>query len=216
GGGRGQQHIFSQVFGGGGRGQSRGQGSPFNASYDRFSGQPHAVKGQDLVYELSLTLEEAATTTSKIVSYSDGGSQEKVSVKVPAGISTGKKLRLQGKGQAGPYGGPKGDLYILIKVLDHPVFSREGDDLHLTREIKFSEALSGTEIDVPTIDQKTLRLKIPPGTQSNAKFRLKGCGMPHMNGPGQGDIYVKVTIAVPAKINKRQKALLKDMAEAGF
>ncbi|MCJ7594464.1 MAG: DnaJ domain-containing protein, partial [Desulfobacterales bacterium] len=103
GGGRGQQHIFSQVFGGGGRGQSRGQGSPFNASYDRFSGQPHAVKGQDLVYELSLTLEEAAATTSKIVSYSDGGSQEKVSVKVPAGISTGKKLRLQGKGQAGPY-----------------------------------------------------------------------------------------------------------------
>ena len=216
GGGRGQQHIFSQVFGGGGRGQFRGQGSPSNASYDRFSGQPHAVKGQDLVYELSLTLEEAAATTSKIVSYSDGGSQEKVSVKVPAGISTGKKLRLQGKGQAGPYGGPKGDLYILIKVLDHPVFSREGDDLHLTREIKFSEALSGTEIDVPTIDQKTLRLKIPPGTQSNAKFRLKGYGMPHMNGPGQGDIFVKVTIAVPAKTNKRQKALLKDMAEAGF
>lgn len=216
GGGRGQ-HIFSQMFGAGmGQGQFRGQGSPFNASYDRFSGQPHAVKGRDLVYELSVTLQEAAQGTSKIVSYLDGGSQEKVSVKIPAGISTGKKLRLPGKGDAGPYGGAKGDLYILIKVLDHPIFTREGDDLHLTKEIKYSEAVSGTEIDVPTIDQKTLRLKIPPGTQCNAKFRLKGYGIPHMDRSGQGDIYVKVTVAVPAKMNKKQKALLKDMAEAGF
>jgi len=210
GGGRGQ-HVFSQMFGGG-----MGKGHPFSASFDRFSGRPHAVKGQDLVYELSLSLEEAATATSKIVSYSEGGNQEKVSVKIPAGISTGKKLRLQGKGQAGAHGGPRGDLYVLIKVAEHPLFTREGDDLHLTREIKFSEALSGTEIDVPTIDQKTLRLKIPPGTQCNAKFRLKGYGMPHMHGTGNGDIYVKITPAVPTKLTKKQKALLKDMEEAGL
>jgi len=217
GGGGRRQHIFSQIFGGGmGQTPFRGQGSPFTSSYDRFSGQSQNVKGQDLVYELSLTLEEAATTTTKIVSYSDGGNQEKVSVKVPAGISTGKKLRLQGKGQAGPYGGPRGDLYILIKVLDHPIFRREGDDLFLTREIKFSEALAGTEIEVPTIEQKTLRLKIPPGTQSNARFRMKGYGMPHMNGAGRGDAYANITIAVPQKLNKKQKALLKEMGEAGF
>jgi len=215
-GGRGQ-NIFSQIFGGGtGQTQFRGGGSPFESSYGGFSGRPQGMKGQDLLYELSLTLEETVTTTEKVISYQVGGHQERVSVKVPAGISTRKKLRLSGKGQPGPYGGQKGDLYIKIKVLDHPLFKREGDELLLTREIKFSEAISGAEIDVPTIDKKTLRLKIPPGTQSNAKFRLKGYGMPRMKGNGRGDAYVQVTIAVPKKLNKKQKALMKELQEAGF
>ena len=174
------------------------------------------MKGQDLTYELALTLEEAATSSTKVISYHEGGRQETVSVKVPAGISSGKKLRLSGKGAASPHGGPNGDLYVLIRVLDHPVFKREGDDLALTKEIKFTEALSGTEIEVATIDQKTLRLKIPPGTQNHAKFRMKGYGMPRMDGDGRGDAYVQVSIAVPTKLNKKQKALLKEMEDAGF
>ena len=84
------------------------------------------------------------------------------------------------------------------------------------KEIKFSEALLGTEIEVPTIDKKTLRLKIPPGTQSNAKFRLKGHGMPHMNRAGRGDAFVQVTIGIPKKLNKKQKALAEELAEAGL
>lgn len=174
------------------------------------------MRGRDLVYELSLTLEEASTTTSKNISYQVGGHQEKVCVKVPAGIAAGKKLRLAGKGQPGSYGGPNGDLYIQIRVMDHPLFRREGDDLVLTREIKFSEALLGTEIEVPTIDKKTLRLKIPPGTQTNAKFRLKGHGMPRLKGGGRGDAYVQVAIAVPKKPNKKQKALAEELVEAGL
>jgi curved DNA-binding protein len=137
-------------------------------------------------------------------------------VKVPAGIISGKKLRLRGKGQPSPNGGPNGDLFIQIKVLDHPLFQRQGDDLIINREIKFSEAVLGTEIEVPTIDKKTLRLKINSGTQNNAKFRLKGYGMPHMDGKGRGDAYVHVTAAVPNKLNKKQKALMKVLAEAGF
>ena len=86
----------------------------------------------------------------------------------------------------------------------------------MNREVRFTEAMSGTEIDVPTIDQKTLRLKIPPGCQVNARFRLKGYGMPIMGGSGRGDAYVQVTVAVPQKLNKKQKALLKEMEEAGF
>jgi curved DNA-binding protein len=213
-GGRGP-NIFSQIFGGTGQTQY-GRGGPFESSFGGFDGQPRGVRGQDLVYELSLTLEEAVTTTNKVISYQVGGRHERVSVKVPAGISTGKKLRLTGKGQPGSYGGPKGDLYIQIRVVEHPRFKREGDDLILTREIKFSEALLGTEIEVPTIDKKTLRLKIPPGTQSNAKFRLKGHGMPHMNKNGRGDAYVQVTIGVPKKLNKKQKALAKELADVGF
>jgi curved DNA-binding protein len=209
-------NVFNQFFGGAGRGFSGSRGYGRDASFHDFHGRPQVMKGQDLTYEMALTLEEAATSTTKVISYHEGGRQETVSVKVPAGISTGKKLRLSGKGAASPHGGPKGDLYVLIRVLDHPVYKRDGDDLVLTKEIKFTEAASGSEVEVATIDQKTLRLKIPPGTQNHAKFRMKGYGMPRMDGDGRGDAYVQVSIAVPTKLNKKQKALLKEMEEAGF
>ena len=209
-------NVFSQFFGGPARGFPGSRGYGRDASFQDFHGRPQMMKGQDLTYELALNLEEAAASTTKVISYHEGGRQETVSVKVPAGISTGKKLRLSGKGGSSPHGGPNGDLFVLIRVLDHPVFKREDDDLALTKEIKFTEALSGTEIEVPTIDQKTLRLKIPPGTQNHAKFRMKGYGMPRMDGDGRGDAYVQVSIAVPSKLNKKQKALLKEMEEAGF
>jgi len=209
-------NVFSQFFGGAGRGFSGARARGYDSPFQDFRGRPQMMKGRDLTYELALTLEEAATSTTKVISFHEGGRQETVSVKVPAGISTGKKLRLSGKGAAGPHGGPNGDLYVLIRVLDHPVFKRDGDNLTVTREIKFTEALSGADIEVPTIDQKTLRLKIPAGTQNHAKFRMKGYGMPRMDGDARGDAYVQVSIAVPSKLNKKQKALLKEMEEAGF
>ena len=153
---------------------------------------------------------------SKGVTYQVDGRQETVSVKIPAGIASGKKLRLPGKGEAGAHGGPRGDLYVQVRVIDHPLFKREGDDLHIDKEIKFSEAALGTEIEIPTIDRKTLRLKIPPGTQCNARFRLKGYGMPHMDGNGRGDAYARIFVAVPSKLSKTQKDLLKELEEAGF
>ena len=210
--GGGAQNIFGQMFGD--RPYARTRRSPFG--FDTYQSRSVPTKGQDLVYELAVTLEEAATGTSKVISYQDGGSQQNISVKIPAGISTGKKLRVLGKGRPGLNGGPRGDLFVQIKVLDHPLFKREGDDLVLTREIRFSEALAGTEIEVPTIDNKTLRLKIPAGTQCNARFRLKGYGMPRMGGAGRGDGHVQAVVVVPEKLNKKQKALLKDMEEAGL
>lgn len=209
-------NVFNQFFGGAGRGFSGSRARGYDSAFQDFRGRPQMMKGQDLTYELALTLEEAATSATKVISYHEGGKQQTVSVKVPAGISTGKKLRLSGKGAASPHGGPNGDLYVLIRVLDHPVFKRDGDDLKLNKEIKFTEALSGTETEVATLDGKTLRLKIPAGTQNHAKFRMKGYGMPRMEGDGRGDAYVQVSIAVPAKLNKKQKALLKEMEDAGF
>jgi len=209
--------LFSQIFGNmGGRGNPRGQGASFN---NAFGGQsrPRPVKGKDMAYELSLTLEDTFETAEKTISYNSGkGGQDKVSVKIPAGITTGKKLRLQGKGQPGLNGGPNGDLFIEIRILDHPLFKRDGDDLLLTRDLKFTEAALGAEIEVSTIDKKTLKLKIPPGTQGNARFRLKGYGMPHMNDKGRGDAYVIINISVPRELDKKRMDILKKASEAGL
>jgi len=214
------QNIFSQFFngmGGGARYQRRGSGSsPFDSFSGGFGSQPKGIKGQNLIYELHLTLEEITKTTEKIISYQVDGRQETVSVKIPAGIASGQKLRLQGKGNPGHYGGPPGDLHILVKLLDHPVFKRVNNDLYLKKKIKFSEATLGTEIEVPTIDQKTLKLKVPPGTQDNAKLRLKGCGLPDMKGNGRADAYVEISIDVPKKINSKQESLIKSLSKAGL
>lgn len=215
-GGRGQG-IFGNMFGGAGQNAFRSGGSAFHAPFGAHGSAPRPVKGQDIIYSLSLTLEEAFEARERKISYHSGNTnQEHVSVKIPAGVSTGKKLRLQGKGSPGINGGPRGDLYIQIKILDHPLFKRQDDDLIVPMDIKFSEAVLGTEIEVPTIDKKTLRLKIPPGTQGNAKFRIKGYGMPHMNGKGRGNAYVTINIAVPKGIDKKQESLLKEMSKAGL
>ena len=219
GGGGSSQNIFSQMFGGAGgpgKRQYRSSGSPFGHSSAGFGGHSQRAKGQDLIYELPVTLEELSRTANKIISYQMDGRQEQVSVKIPAGIPAGHKLRLRGKGEPSPYGGPPGDLFIQISVLAHPVFRRVNDDLYFKQAIKFSESVLGTEIEVPTIDQKTLKLKIPPGTQNNAKFRLKGYGLPHMKGGGKGDAYAEISIAVPKKLNKKQESIVKSLKEAGL
>ena len=219
GGGAKSQNIFGQVFGGTAGGDQyhcRRGTSPFGFS----SGGPHATtqgpKGHDVAHELSVSLEELFNPTNKTISYVMDGRQEQVSVKIPAGINKGQKLRLQGKGQPSLYGGPSGDLYVDIKVLDHPIFERENDDLYLRQQIKFSEAVLGSEIEIPTIDKKLLKLKIPPGTQDNAKFRLKGYGLPNMKDQKRGNAYVNISIAVPEKLTNKQKTLVKTLAKEGL
>jgi curved DNA-binding protein len=205
GGGKGQA-PFSHIYGGMG---GFGQGSAFH-SYGQGS------KGKNLVYELPMTLEELCNVTNKTIAYQVDGRQEKVSIKVPPGMKEGQKLRLQGKGQAGRLGGPPGDLYVQIKQLDHPVFRRENADLYAKQKIMFSEAALGTEIEVPTIEKKVLKLKIPPGTQDNAKFRLKGFGLPHYKDTGRGNAYIEISIAVPKQLTKEQKALMESLKKAGL
>jgi curved DNA-binding protein len=211
GGGGRSQNIFSQMFGGmGGQGQRHFKGG------GRFGGHGQGARGQNLVYELSMTLEELLDTTQKIVSFQVDGRQEEISVKVPAGIKSGHKLRLRGKGQPGMYGGPSGDLFIQIRVMEDPLFRREGDDLYLKHRIKFSEAVLGTETEITTIDKKLLKLRIPPGTQNGAKFRLKGYGLPHMKEGGRGDAYAEISVDVPKELDDKQEALLESLAKAGL
>jgi len=206
--------IFSQIFSGTSRGpRSRARVDPFSSFFTDSGDRRRGLTGQDLIYELPIHLEDIIKTHEKMISYNLGGVNRQIKVKIPAGIAHGKKLRLAGKGQPGPAGVPPGNLYIKIKILDHPVFQREGRDLHMSREIRFSEAVLGTRIEVPTIDGKRLSLKIPAGTQSGSKMRLRGHGMPSMDGGRRGDAYVKINVAVPKRLNKRQRAIVEELKD---
>jgi molecular chaperone DnaJ len=135
----------------------------------------------------------------------------KVKVRIPPGVDTGNKLRSAGNGEAGAMGGEAGDLYIVIHVKDHEVFERQGDDLYCEIPIKFTIAALGGTIHVPTMEGKA-SLKIPAGTQSGTTFRLKGRGMPHLRGGGQGDQLIRVQVEVPTGLTSEQRKLLEEFA----
>ena len=195
---------------------SFGGGSPFGSAFGGRRQQRQAVKGSDLVYELPLTLQEVATGTTKTVSFKHRGQSENLTVKIPKGMISGKKLRLSGKGQASPYGGPAGDLYIKAQVVKHPVFEADNYDLYVYHQIKLTQALLGTQISVPTLEGKELSLKIPPGTRPKTKMRLSGHGLPHMKGSGRGDLYVVLSIEMPKQLTAEQKKLVAELAETGL
>ncbi len=205
----------TNFFGGsGGRGTrfSFGKGSPFNA---RARQQPQ-MKGSDLVYELALTVREVANGTTKTVSLQHGGRTETVAVKIPQGLIDGKKVRLAGKGEPSPYGGPPGDLFIQSKVIPDGIFSADGYDVMIDYDIKLSDAILGTRIQVPTLQGKELSLKIPPGTKHKTKMRLPGQGIPHMRGSNQGDLFVRINVQLPQKLTDEQKQIIQQLAATGL
>ncbi len=206
--------IFREFgFGGADFSGARGGGRRFNFG----GGQQQArVKGSDLVYELPLTLREVATGASKTVSFQHQGRGENLTVKIPKGLITGKQVRLAGKGNPSPYGGPPGDLYIKSKVLDDPTFSAQQYDLYLIQTLKLSEAILGVTVSVPTIDGKQLSLKIPPGTKHGTKMRLSGHGLPVMQDGKKGDLYVRIQVKIPQNLTKEQKKLVEDLAATGL
>jgi curved DNA-binding protein len=163
-----------------------------------------------------MTLREVADGTNKLVSLQHQGRSEKITVKIPKGMITGKKLRLSGKGNPSPYGGSPGDLYIQSKVIDDPDFDVKEYDLYLNREIKLSEALLGTNLSIPTLENKTLSLKIPAGTKPGTKLRMSGHGLPVMNAKKKGDLYVKIQIKIPEKLSGEQKKLIEKLAQKGL
>jgi curved DNA-binding protein len=213
--------IFKE-FGFGGRGFSTGDGgfrftfggggSPFGG---RSARQP-APKGSDLVYELPLTVGEVAGGVNKTISFQHQGRTQSISVKIPKGMISGKKLRLGGKGEPSPYGGAPGDLYIKSLVMEDPTFTVENYDLLVNREIKLTQAVLGTQISVPTVEGKELTLKIPPGIRHKTKMRLAGHGLPHMKGHGRGDLYVVVLVNMPSHLTSEQKKLMAQLAETGL
>jgi curved DNA-binding protein len=198
-------------FGGG-----RGSFSFGRGGRSTYSQQRRQVKGNDLEYEIPLTLQEISTGTTKTITLRHGGQSQQVTVKIPRGMLTGKKLRLSGKGEPSPFGGPNGDLYIRSRLLADPAFRTEGYDLHMEREVKLTEALNGTQLSVPTLEGKTLNLKIPPGTQHKTRMRLPGHGLPHMKGSTKGDLYVHILVHMPRQLTAQQKKLIEQLAETGI
>lgn len=137
---------------------------------------------------------------------------EKITVRVPAGVDTGSRIRVAGKGEPGTKGGPAGDLYVFIHVRDHEFFQREGDDLYCEIPLNIAQAALGDDIDIPTLDG-TVKLKIPEGTQTGTFFRLKGKGMPRLKGASKGDLHVKIKVVTPTKLTDRQRDLLKEFGK---
>ena len=178
--------------------------------------QPQQVKGNDLSLELPITLHEVLTGAEKTISLSRGAAAEKVSIKIPAGIETGKKLRISGKGSPSPMGGPPGDLYLLIKVEPHPIFTRDGSHLTMDMQIPYSSAVFGAEVEVPTLEGKQLKVKVPPGCQPQAKLRLRKHGLPDSHGGARGDLLVKIVVAVPKDLSDEQQEVVKKLKEAGL
>jgi curved DNA-binding protein len=204
-------HDINSVFGGG-----SGPQSPFEGFFgNRGGGRRVTKKGKDIIDPLSITFEEAALGTEKHFSIQRNGSTASTSVTIPAGISTGKKLRLTGKGHPGVNGGKPGDLYFKINVGEHPIFKRDGYNILIDCEVSLTEALLGTTIEVKTLAGNK-QVKVPPATQSHSKLRLKGLGIKPPGKEKGGDQIVRIIVTYPKELSEEQNELIEQLKSTGL
>lgn len=201
---------------GGGDGQGFGDGAGFSDFFESFFGgrrggspgfEGFSMRGGDQEATIEVTLEEAARGGKQRISLADGRDFE---VRIPPGVRDGQKIRLAGQGGEGASGGPAGDLYLRVRIKRHPRFRREDDDLVVEVPIAPWEAALGATVPVPTLDGSA-RVKVPAGSSSGRRLRLRGEGMP---GPGgrKGDLYASVKIVVPKVLAKRERELFEELA----
>jgi molecular chaperone DnaJ len=196
--------LLGSMFGGAAGGAG---GAPFGG---RGGG---ARRGRDQEAELSLSFDEAVSGVTTSVTVSGGADGPRsIKVRIPAGVADGQRIRLRGKGGPGRNGGPAGDLFVVVRVGSHPLFGREGTNLTLELPVTFAEAALGADVDVPTLDGETVRLRLPEGTQTGRTFRVRGQGIE--SAKGRGDLLVTVVVAVPQKLNRKQRSALEAFAAA--
>jgi curved DNA-binding protein len=187
-------NIFGQV-----RGRGRGRGT---ISSPR--------RGRDVEYELDLTLEEAYHGTDRLLEI-DG---HRIQAVIPPGVRAGSRVRLSGQGEPGHNNGPAGDLYLIVHILPHETFEREGDDLHIDVPVDIFTAIAGGETRIPTLD-KPLILKIPPRTNAGRSFRLRGKGMPHLGDPKiHGDLFALVRLVLPEPLSNKEVNSIRELASS--
>jgi len=227
--------FFSRNAAGGGAGGFHG--GPFGGGFSTATARPQP--GPDTEQELVIPLEEALygrtrslTATLKDACTECDGSgtvngrrclhchatgkalrKQHFEVKVPPGVRTGSRIRLSAQGGQSATGGPPGDLYFRVKVLEHPLFRRDGDDLYCDLPLTFAEAALGTTVTVPT-KKGEVSVTIPAGTQGGKKLRLPGLGVPHLNGTGSGDQFLVVRICVPTALEDERRELIRKLAES--
>jgi DnaJ-class molecular chaperone len=157
-----------------------------------------------------VTLEESFHGTARRLALEGASGAESIEVRIPPGVKDGSKIRVAGKGERGQ-DGDSGNLYLEVKMRPHPLYRREGDDLHVEVPVTFAEAALGAEIEVPTLSGKA-RIRVPPGSQTGRQMRLKGKGMPQLKGGGHGDLFAKLVVVVPKELNSRELELVKELA----
>ncbi|NIQ98132.1 MAG: J domain-containing protein [Desulfuromonadales bacterium] len=204
--GFGTEDIFGTIFGG----QGRAGGSPFG--FD--ARQQRAVKGQDYSMRIDIPFRQAILGGERQISYRHGASSEQIKVRIPPGVENGQKLRVAGKGGPSPQGGPAGDLFLEIHVQPDRVFSRSGDDLEVAVKVPFSGACLGTSVEVPTLEG-TKKVKVPAGMQSGGKIRLKGHGVPRLQG-ARGNLFAIIEIEVPKPLTEEQKEAVEHLRRVGL
>jgi len=180
--------IFGQFFGGG---RPRGP-----------------QRGADVETEVTLTLDDAAHGTRRRITLGDGS---RVDVKIPTGVDTGTRIRVTGKGHPGPGGGPRGDLFVRVRMARHPYFRRDGQDVYLDLPLTLTEAALGTSVRIPTLHGAT-QLKVPAGVASGAKLRLRGKGLPSAKGEKRGDQLVVIKIVPPKHLSDAAREHLEEVA----
>ncbi len=190
--------IFS-AFAGGGR---------FDRDGPPFSGQTRPMRGHDVQAHLTLDFRDAVggVTTDLMLSGATGQAGRSISVRIPAGVDNGQRIKLAGKGEPGINGGPSGDLYVTVRVNPHPVFGRQGKNLTVTAPVTFAQAALGADISVPTFEGDPVKLRLPPGSQPGRVLRVRGRGV--TTGKGTGDLLVTVVLEVPTELNDEQRQAL--------
>jgi DnaJ-class molecular chaperone len=237
---RAKYDNFGQQYGGG-FGRPGGPGGPGGPRYESYSSDmgfdlgaaggfgdffemlfgPHGgtqtrrpTRGRDVEAQLDVSLQESFEGAAKSFTYSSDPSEmpTRIEVKIPAGVAEGSKIRLAGKGGAGPTG-QRGNLYLIVHILPNSVYERKGDDLYRDVTVGFTVAALGGEIQVPTL-KGHVTMKIPPGTQSGQTFRLTGMGMPRLSKTGRGDLFARIKISVPKTLTPKQKELMEELSNA--
>ena len=183
--------------------------SPRGRKKKRGAGADADAVGRDLEAPLAVTLDEAYRGVEKTVTIPRDGESRTLSVTVPAGVKTGSRLRMKGEGESSGTG--RGDLYLVVEVLPHATFQREGGDLVTEVSATLPQAMLGAELSVPTMEGSVM-MRIPAGTQGGTTFRLRGKGMPDLRGKDTGDELVKVNVEIPRNLSPRQKELAEELA----
>ena len=213
------EQVFGGRFGGSPGGGSPGGG--FADLFGQFTGGPRAggrkrtrqpSRGADVQHELTIPFDMAVTGGRVEIGLKRrSGKSETISVKIPPGIDEGKKIRLRGQGEPAPQGGTPGDLLLTVRVSGHPCFRRQGNQLRVVLPVTLGEAALGAKVDVPT-PKGTVSLRVPPGTSSGTKLRIKAHGVAPANGPA-GDLLVEVQIVLPDKLDDESREMIRQIDE---
>jgi curved DNA-binding protein len=199
--------FFTTFFGGmgGQEPQSGGRGA---------RGRARNRKGQDVEHPFELDLEDAIRGSVQRLQLRHDGHSRSVEVRIPAGVTDGSRVRVAGEGERGGGGGPSGDLYLRVQLKPHPVFEVKARDVSTKTRVPVTTAVLGGEVDVVTPEAKTLRLKIPPGTQSGQRFRLRGHGLPSVGKPDdRGDLYASVEVDIPKSLSDEERGLYESLRD---